>query len=388
MRLRMIARAMAGVLLLGTAPALAAPPRATGLALERVASGLDRPLYVTAPPGDPRLFIVEQSGRVRILEGGRLLATPFLDLSDRTRAGGERGLLSMAFHPRYAENGFIYLDYTDLNGDTRVERYTVSRDSDRVDPASAQLVIAIDQPFANHNGGLVLFGPDGMLYVGMGDGGSGGDPRGNGQNRGTLLGKLLRLDIDHGMPYHVPRDNPFVSTPGARGEVWAYGLRNPWRFSFDPPTGLLYIADVGQNRWEEIDVQPADRGGLDYGWNAMEGDHCYGLLPCRREGRVIPAIEYGHGEGCSVTGGFVYRGRLIPSLVGHYIYADYCKGWIRSFKVERGTVTASREWQGLEPGQVASFGQDGQGELYVCDLGGTVYRLVAAAPPAGPPSGH
>jgi glucose/arabinose dehydrogenase len=387
MRLRTIVAAMAGVILPGTAPALAAPPPATGLALERVASGLDRPLYVTAPVGDPRLFIVEQGGRVRILKGRRLLDTPFLDLSDRTHAGGERGLLSMAFHPHYAENGFLFVDYTDLHGDTRVERYTVSRDSDRVDPASAQLVIAIDRPYANHNGGLVMFGPDGMLYVGMGDGGSGGDPHGNGQNRNTLLGSCCDRR-HHGMPYHVPRDNPFVSTPGARGEVWAYGLRNPWRFAFDPPTGLLYIADVGQNRWEEIDVQPAARGGLDYGWNAMEGDHCYGLFPCRREGRVIPAIEYGHGEGCSVTGGFVYRGRLIPSLVGHYVYADYCKGWIRSFKYERGTVTLSREWQGLEPGRVASFGQDGRGELYVCDLGGTVYRLVAADAPTGPPSGH
>lgn len=382
MSMRTIMATSVAALLVGPA-ASASPPRETGLALERVASGLDRPLYLTAPLGDPRLFIVEQGGRIRIVKDGRLLPTPFLDLSDRTRASGERGLLSMAFHPRYAENGFLYVDYTDLHGDTRVERYTVSRDPDRVDATTARLIIGIDQPYANHNGGLILFGPDGMLYVGMGDGGSAGDPHGNGQDHGSLLGKLLRLDVDHGTPYAIPRDNPFLGTRGARGEVWAYGLRNPWRFSFDPPAGLLYIADVGQNRWEEVDVEAAGRGGLDYGWNAMEGDHCYGWLPCRREGRVIPALEYGHDEGCSVTGGFVYRGRLIPSLVGHYLYADFCRGWIRSFKYERGAVTAPTEWQGLEPGQVTSFGQDGHGELYVCAHAGTVYRLALAPPPSG-----
>ncbi len=367
-----------------SAPAAPAPvpTPATGLALERVASGLSDPLYVTAPAGDARLFVVEQSGRIRIVKAGRLLPTPFLDLTDRLRAGGEQGLLSAAFHPRYPANGFLYVNYTDRGGDTRVERYSVSRDPDRADPSSAKLVLMVEQPFANHNGGLVMFGPDGMLYVGMGDGGSGGDPFGHGQNRATLLGKMLRIDVDRGDPYAVPPDNPFVGRAGMRGEIWAYGLRNPWRFCFDPPTGLLYIADVGQNRWEEIDVMPADRAGLDYGWNVLEGDHCYRSRDCDRSGRVAPVVEYGHGDGCSVTGGFVYRGKRMPNLAGHYFYADYCNAWIRSFKYEGGAVTDHREWRGIGPGQITSFGQDGAGELYVCSSDGTVHRLVPARPPA------
>ena len=377
--MRPLARAMWMVAVAVLAPAAGAgPPRAPGLVLEKVAGGLDRPLFLTAPAGDPRLFVVEQGGRIRIVRGGRLLPVPFLDLSAKTRAGGERGLLGLAFHPRYRENGFFYVDYTDRDGNTRVERYTVSRDSDRADPATVRLVIAIDQPFANHNGGDVAFGPDGMLYVGMGDGGSAGDPYGNGQNKDTLLGKMLRLDVDHGAPYAIPRDNPFAGTTGARGEIWAYGLRNPWRFCFDPPAGLLYIADVGQNQWEEVDVAPAGRGGLDYGWNVMEGNHCFRSFTCRHEGRLLPAVEYGHDEGCSVTGGFVYRGSRMPALVGHYFYADFCQGWIRSFKYEGGAVIEHREWQGLSPGQPASFGLDAQGELYLCDLGGSVYRLAPA----------
>ena len=372
-------------LALGPAPLTAqtapAPTPASGLALERVASGLADPLYVTAPAGDARLFVVEQPGRIRIVKGGLLLPTPFLDLTDRVRAGGEQGLLSIAFHPRYATNGLLYVNYTNRRGDTRVERYSVSRDPDRADAASAKLVIMIEQPFANHNGGLVIFGPDSMLYIGMGDGGSGGDPYGHGQNRATLLGKMLRLDVDRGDPYAVPRDNPFVGRAGMRGEIWAYGLRNPWRFCFDPPTGLLYIADVGQNLWEEIDVAGAARAGLDYGWNVMEGDHCYRSRDCDQTGRVAPAVEYHHDDGCSVTGGFVYRGRRMLDLVGHYFYADYCRGWIRSFKYEGGRVTAHREWRGVEPGQVTSFGQDSAGELYVCASDGTVHRLAPARAP-------
>lgn len=379
MRTRPTIALVLAALLASCVRAAPAPERATGLALETVASGLDQPLYLTAPAGDPRLFVVEQPGRIKIVKDGRLLPAPFLDLTDRVRSGGERGLLSVAFHPRYGENGFLYVDYTDLRGNTRVERYTVSRDPDRADPASARLVIAIDQPFANHNGGLVMFGPDGMLYVGMGDGGSGGDPYGNGQNRGTLLGKLLRLDVDRATPYAVPADNPFAAGRDGRGEIWAWGLRNPWRYCFDPASGLIYIADVGQNRWEEIDVQPAARGGLDYGWNVLEGSHCYRASDCDRTGRVAPVLEYGHDQGCSVTGGFVYRGRRIPSIAGRYFYADYCRGWIRSFKYERGVVTEQRVWPDLAPGQVTSFGQDAAGELYVCAQGGTVYRLAPAA---------
>ncbi|MGH7731881.1 MAG: PQQ-dependent sugar dehydrogenase [Candidatus Eiseniibacteriota bacterium] len=370
------------LLSLAPLPAPAAPAPTPAVALERVASGLADPLYVTAPPGDPRLFVVEQAGRIRIVKAGRLLSTPFLDLTDRVRSGGEQGLLSVAFHPRYAVNGFLYVNYTDHRGDTRVVRYTVGRDPDRADPSSALLVLTVEQPFANHNGGLVIFGPDGMLYVGMGDGGSGGDPYGHGQNRATLLGKLLRLDVDRGAPYAVPHDNPFVGRAGMRGEIWALGLRNPWRFCFDPTAGLLYIADVGQNRWEEIDVARADQGGLDYGWNVMEGDHCFRSRACDRRGRVAPVVEYGHGDGCSVTGGFVYRGRRMPDLVGHYFYADYCRGWIRSFKYEGGVVRDHREWRGAEPGQVTSFGQDAAGELYVCASDGTVHRLVPRRPAA------
>ena len=357
-----------------------APTPASGLTLERVASGLEDPLYVAAPAGDPRLFVVEQVGRIRIVRDGRLLPTPYLDLTDRVRAGGERGLLSVAFHPRYATNGFLFVNYTDRRGDTRVERYSVSGDPDRADPGSGKLILQVDQPYANHNGGHILFGPDSMLYVGMGDGGSGGDPHGYGQDRGALLGKLLRLDVDHGDPYAVPRDNPFVGRAGMRGEIWAYGLRNPWRFCFDRPTGMLYIADVGQNRWEEIDVVPAARPGLDYGWNVMEGSHCFGREGCDTRNRVAPAVEYGHGDGCSVTGGFVYRGKRIPALVGHYLYADYCSGWIRSFKLEQGVVTEHHQWRGVSPGAVTSFGEDGLGELYVCSGRGDVYRLVWSPP--------
>jgi hypothetical protein len=361
------------------AAAAPAPVPSTGLALERVATGLDVPTSLTAPPGDARLFVTEQPGRIRIIRAGRLLPTPFLDVTDRVRSGGEQGLLSVAFHPRYAANGFLYVDYTDRRGDTRVVRYTVSRDPDRADPASAKLILMVEQPFANHNGGHILFGPDSMLYIGMGDGGSGGDPYGNGQNRGALLGKMLRLDVDHGDPYAVPRDNPFVGRPGMRGEIWAYGLRNPWRFCFDPPSGLLYIADVGQNLWEEIDVVAARHAGLDYGWNVLEGDHCFRSRTCDRAGRVAPLVEYGHQEGCSVTGGFVYRGRRMPELVGHYFYADYCHGWMRSFKVDRDRVTDHREWRGAGPGQATTFGLDASGELYVCTHDGTVQRVVRAA---------
>jgi glucose/arabinose dehydrogenase len=370
------------VALLAVASCASAAPDltpATGLTLERVATGLEDPLYVTAPAGDPRLFVVEQTGRIRVFRGGRMLPVPFLDLRDRLRAGGEQGLLGLAFHPKYASNGFLYVNYTDSRGDTRVERYQVSANPDVADRASAHLILGVAQPYANHNGGHVLFGPDGMLYVGMGDGGSGGDPHGNGQNKGALLGKMLRLDVDGGDPYAVPRDNPLVGKAGMRGEIWAWGLRNPWRFCFDPPSGLLYIADVGQNRWEEIDVAPAGTPGLDYGWNVLEGNHCFRASNCETRGRVPAAVEYGHGDGCSVTGGFVYRGKRNPAIAGHYFYADYCGGWIRSFKYQRGAVSEHREWRGAKTEAITSFGQDGLGELYVCSQRGDVYRLAWAA---------
>ncbi len=362
-------------------PACAAPDPvpSSGLALERIAAGLDRPVQALAPPGDRRLFIVEQPGRIRILADGRLRPTPFLDLTDRVRAGGERGLLSVAFHPRFATNRHLYVNYTDRRGDTQVVRFTVGSDSDRVDPATARPILTVSQPYSNHNGGLVAFGPDGMLYVGMGDGGSGGDPQGHAQDLGSLLGKMLRLDVDGGDPYRVPADNPFVARAGARGEIWAFGLRNPWRFAFDPKGGRLYVADVGQNRWEEVDVVAADRPGLDYGWNVLEGDECYRAAGCERRGRVAPAVTYGRGDGCSVTGGVVYRGARIPELAGHYLYADYCGGWIRSFKLEGEAVTRHRVWRGVHAGAVTSFGTDGAGEAVVVAHDGTVYRVVRAA---------
>lgn len=349
----------------------------TGVRLEEVASGLSNPLYLTAPRSDPRLFVVEQPGRIRVVENGRLLPAPFLDITDRVSSGGERGLLSVAFHPAYATNGYLYMDYTDRNGDTRIERYRVSADRNRADPTSAKLVLFVKQPYANHNGGLVVFGPDGKLYVGMGDGGSGGDPQGNGQNRDALLGKLLRLDVDTGDPYAVPRDNPFAGDAGARGEVWALGMRNPWRFAFDREAGLLYVADVGQNQWEEVDVVPAGSGGLNYGWNTMEGTHCYRPAQgCSRTGLVVPVLEYDHGDGCSVTGGYVYRGSRIPSVRGHYFYADYCGGWVRSFRYSGGAAADRRSWDFGSIGSVLSFGEDAAGELYVLSGNGRVYRMV------------
>jgi len=282
---------LAGALLAGMTSVPRPDARAADVPIEHgqgvharlVASGLDHPVHVTSPPGDPRLFVVEQPGRIRVIENGRLLDRPFLDLTDRVRTGYERGLLSVAFHPHYATNGRLLVNYTDLlHGDTRVEQYLVSSDRNRADPASARLILTVRQPYANHNGGLVLFGPDGMLYIGMGDGGSAGDPHGNGQNLGTLLGKMLRIDVDRGSPYAIPPDNPFVGRPGMRGEIWAWGLRNPWRFCFDPPTRSLYIADVGQNRYEEVDVATTagQRGrGDNFGWNIMEGTHCYPTDP-------------------------------------------------------------------------------------------------------------
>lgn len=365
----------------GTAnsPEPPAPPSAADTArvrLEPVATGLENPLFLTAPPGDGRLFVVEQPGRIRIVQDGRLLATPFLDLTDRVGSGGERGLLSVAFHPDYARNGRFYVDYTDREGDTRIERYRASADPNRADAGSAALVLRVEQPYANHNGGLVAFGPDGKLYVGMGDGGGSGDPQENGQDPTTLLGALLRLDVDAAEPYAIPPDNPFAGRSSARGEIWALGVRNPWRFAWDRETGLLYTADVGQNRWEEVNVVPAARGGLNYGWDRMEGSHCFEPDDCDRGGLLLPALEYSHDEGCSVTGGYVYRGTRIPALRGRYLYADFCEGWVRSFRYRDGAAMERRELPVDDVGNVLSFGEDAAGELYLLSSNGTVYRFA------------
>ncbi|HEX2205305.1 MAG TPA: PQQ-dependent sugar dehydrogenase [Longimicrobium sp.] len=351
----------------------------SGLRLVEVARGLEGPVHVAAPAGDARVFVVEQPGRIRVIENGALLPTPFLDIRGRVSSGGERGLLSVAFHPRYAENGFFFVDFTDTGGDTRVERFRVGADRNRADPASAKLILTVDQPYSNHNGGQIAFGPDGKLYVGMGDGGSGGDPHGHGQDATTLLGDLLRIDVDAGDPYGIPPGNPFAGPTPGRDEIWATGLRNPWRFSFDRETGLLYVADVGQGAWEEVNVVPAAQGGLDYGWNVMEGAHCYRASSCPRDGLTLPVLEYSHdGGACSVTGGHVYRGDAIPAIRGHYFYADYCAGWVRSFRHAGGEAVDRRSWTLGELGNVTSFGEDGAGELYLATADGRVLRFAPA----------
>lgn len=364
-----------------TPPTPAPPGQQTGVALELVVAGLTFPLGLTAPPGDPRLFVVEKGGAIRIVRDGAPLAPPFLDLSAKVSRGSEQGLLGLAFDPAYATTGRFFVNYTDTDGNTRIAAYRVSSDADRADPASEAILLTIEQPYSNHNGGGLAFGPDGFLYVGMGDGGSGGDPLGNGQDRSDLLGSLLRLDVS-GAGYAIPPDNPFAGEQGARGELWDYGLRNPWRFSFDRSTGDLYIADVGQSEREEIDVAPRASGGgrgLNYGWNRMEGSVCYGGGSCASTGLVLPVTEYSHDQGCSVTGGYVYRGAAVPAIAGHYFYADYCQGWVRSFRYQNGAAAEARQWPTLAPGgPIASFGEDASGELYVLDAGGSVYRVVAA----------
>jgi glucose/arabinose dehydrogenase len=344
--------------------------------LIEVASGLSSPLYLTSPANDSRLFVVEQAGRIRIIKNGQVLAQPFLDIVSRVSSGGERGLLSVAFHPSYAANGFFYVNFTDLAGDTRVERFNVSSNPDVGDASSSKLILGVTQPFANHNGGLNLFGPDGMLYIGLGDGGSGGDPQGNGQRTNTLLGKILRIDVDNGDPYSIPSGNPFANQSGARPEIWAYGLRNPWRFSFDRTAGLLFVADVGQGSLEEIDVVPTTRAGVNYGWNIMEGSSCFGSGSCSTAGLEPPVIEYNHSGGaCSVTGGYAYRGSAIPELAGHYFYSDYCAGFLRSFLYSNGAATDQRTWDVGTIGSVTSFGEDAAGEMYIVVQQGRVYRI-------------
>jgi glucose/arabinose dehydrogenase len=350
------------------------PDEVTELRAVEIANGLDSPVHLTAPAGDARLFVIEQSGRIRIVSGGVLLPTPFLDLADRLTSGGERGLFSMAFDPDYATTGYFWVNYTDLDGDTRVERYRVSGDPNIADPASALLVLEVEQPYPNHNGGQIAFGPDGMLYIGMGDGGSGGDPDDHGQTLSTLLGAMLRIDVGTA-PYVIPPDNPYVGSPSVRPEIWAHGLRNPWRFSFDAPGGMLYIADVGQNQLEEINAVPAADDGVNYGWNIMEGSQCYGADSCDQTGLTLPVHEYTHAEGCSVTGGHVYRGDLLTGLQGHYFYSDYCTGFLRSFRLAGGGATDHEEWDVGGLGQVLSFGEDASGELYVLSRNGRVYQL-------------
>lgn len=352
------------------------PPGFT-LAVQQVASGLANPVYVTAPAGDARLFIVEQPGRIRILENGQLLSTPFLDISPRTGTGGERGLLSVAFHPQYRANGFFYVYFTGTGGEIRVERFTVSANPNVANAASAKIILTVPHPLSNHNGGLAMFGPDGMLYLGLGDGGGGGDPSRNGQNQNVLLGKLLRIDVNNGDPYAIPAGNPFIGRNDARPEIWALGLRNPWRFAFDRSSGNLYIADVGQNVTEEVNVMSASRAAVNYGWNVLEGSGCYEIANCNKQGLELPVLEYDHSGGqCSVTGGFVYRGSAIPEIAGLYFYSDYCAGWVRSFRYNNGTASDRRQWDVGSIGLITSYGEDAAGELYITSANGRVYKFV------------
>lgn len=360
---------------------------AVNIALSQVAANLDNPTYLTAPPGDSRLFVVERPGRIRIVENGNLMSAPFLDISARVLTAGEGGLLSMAFDPDYARNGYFYLYYTDAQQNIVIERLNTGSNPNLADPTSNLVILRIPHPtYTNHFGGQLAFGPDGNLYLGTGDGGGAGDPFGNGQNLNSLLGKLLRIDVraaSAAQPYAIPAGNPYAGQAGRRPEIWAAGLRNPWRFSFDG--AQLYLSDVGQDRREEVNISAATAGGLNYGWNTMEGTLCYNASSCERSGLTLPAFEYEHGSnsvnGCSITGGFVYRGSAIPGLQGRYFYSDYCRGFLKSFLASGAAVGEQREWNVGSIGNVVSFGQDGQGELYVLSARGIAYKIVRSTTP-------
>lgn len=339
-----------------------------------MANGFGRPLFVgNAGDGSGRLFVVEQAGRILVVQNGETLAEPFLDIQDQVGSdSNEQGLLGLAFHPDYESNGFFYVNYTDLQGDTVIARFSVSGNGNIADAGSEQILLQVDQPFPNHNGGHLEFGPDGYLYASLGDGGSQGDPRGNAQSLDTLLGKLLRIDVNSGSPYGIPADNPFGS------EIWAYGFRNPWRFSFDRATGDLYIGDVGQGTWEEIDYLPGGIvGGANFGWNFFEGRHAYEGTPPDGAQLMEPVAEYEHGSArCSVTGGHVYRGANLPAWQGVYVFADYCSGEIWGLVQHSG---GNWDMQIMYDSGflVTSFGVDEAGELYLVDRSGGIYQLQA-----------
>jgi glucose/arabinose dehydrogenase len=340
------------------------------------------PLYVTAPPTDRRrVFVVEQAGRIVVLRGGRRLPQPFLDIRSKVTAGGEQGLLSMAFAPDYAQSGRFYVYYTERSGQEAIWEYRRASD-DRADPGSARLVLRMADPEPNHNGGLMLFGPDGLMYVGTGDGGGGDDQhgaRGNAQSLGSLLGKILRIDPRQsgGRPYTVPSSNPFVGRSGARPEIYAYGLRNPWRFSFDRSTGDLSIADVGQDAVEEVDFVRKDRGrGANFGWRPWEGRSRNFDEPA--PGAIFPVITHQHSDGfCSITGGYVVRDRGVPGLYGRYVYGDYCEGRIRAARLRAGRRTTGKVLSLPQVGGLSSFGEDAAGRVYATSLNGPVYRIAA-----------
>jgi glucose/arabinose dehydrogenase len=344
-----------------------------------VVAGLRSPLDLQSAPGDAeRLYVVEQGGRIRVVRNGQLATASFLDIASRLSSGGERGLLGLAFHPQFATNRRFFVNYTNPGGDTHIAEFRAGS-ADAADPASERVLLVVAQPFANHNGGGLAFDNSGRLLIALGDGGSGGDPQNNGQRLDTLLGKILRIDVDGAAPYGLPADNPFLGTAGARGEIWAFGLRNPFKIAIDRPTGDLYIGDVGQNRVEEIDVAAVPRrGGENYGWRLTEGSQCYNPSSgCDRSGLTPPVYEYGHAEGCSVTGGVVYRGCRVPALAGSYFFGDFCSGLVRSFRLASGQASELRDWSSGLRGVDApsSFGLDAAGEVYIVDYDGELYRL-------------
>ena len=365
------------------------------LALEPVVTGLNAPVQVTFAPGDDgsRLFVVTQYGKIRLIENDVLLATEFLDIHTKLTFSGEMGLLGLAFHPNYAQNGYFYVNYTDnTSGDTVIERYSVDPGNPNLGlPGSGLVLLEIDQPFSNHNGGWIQFGLDGYLYIGMGDGGSGGDPGNRAQSGDSLLGKMLRIDVDNpgpGLNYGIPASNPFVNDPNVLDEIWATGVRNPWRCDFDNLTGDLWIADVGQNLWEEIDFEPAGVGGRNYGWRVMEGNHCYNPSSgCNQAGLTLPIQEYSHGGSpfrCSVSGGAVYRGNQMADMQARYFYSDYCSGQTWSLRQQGGAMVdfAEHTAELLVPGggglsSIVALGEDADGEIYVISQStGGIYRII------------
>lgn len=350
------------------------------ISLKKVISGIDEPTDIaSADDGSGRLFILEKKGRIRIFKDGKLQAEPFLDIRRLVKSSGsEQGLLGIAFSRGFKKNGTFYVNYTNHQGvgNSTVARYRVAGNSERAEPASARIILNVKQPYSNHNGGQIAFGPDGYLYIGFGDGGSGGDPHNNGQSLTTFLGKMLRLDVESGkVPYGIPAGNPY------KNEIWAYGLRNPWRFSFDRATKELYIADVGQDKYEEVHVQPAEsRGGENYGWKIMEGLHCFKKKNCSQGGLTLPVAEYDHDTGdCSITGGFVYRGSEFPALKGIYLFGDYCSG--RIWGLKRTGSTWDKKLLLKTTLQISTFGEDEAGTLYVADFGaGDIYTVTVGPP--------
>lgn len=348
--------------------------------LEKMAGGLDEPLFlVSAHDGTGRLFIVEQAGKIKTMKNRQIDQKLFLNIRDRVKSGGELGLLGLAFHPQFKTNRKFYLNYTTKTRGlkTRISEFRVPNNKTDKTEKTERIFLEFDQPYSNHNGGHLEFGPDGYLYIGVGDGGSAGDPHRHGQNLSTLLGSILRIDVNHPRTYRIPKDNPFVKTNEARGEIWAYGLRNPWRFSFDPLTKKLYAADVGQDAWEEINII---QKGKNYGWNVMEGNHCFLHRGCNVRNLDFPIFEYGHQEGISITGGYVYRGKKHKKLVGHYIYGDYGSGKIWAFKYEKGRVKNHRLLIDSDLA-ISSFGIDDDNKLYVIDHQpserGTIYIITS-----------